>query len=229
MPKIHQVGDLTFQHSTHPRSRSIKIRVTQTGQVLVTSPKSTPLRRISSFVLDNKNWIDSTVQSIKANQYLVNSDHMLRLFGQEYQKKIVTSSTIPLGVHLDQRTAIINPVQPTKESQEKTITRFLKATAQDYIVPRTHDWATKMGVTFNNISLKQQKTRWGSCSSKRNLNFNWRLVHYHPEKIDYVIVHELAHLTHLDHSPAFWALVAKHMPEYQRHRNWLSKHGLTIG
>ncbi len=86
-----------------------------------------------------------------------------------------------------------------------------------------------MNTSINKITLRQQKTRWGSCSSAGNLNFNWRLVHYPPEVIDYVIIHELAHRTHMDHSSSFWQLVARYDPDHLKHRNWLKKHGVSVG
>jgi predicted metal-dependent hydrolase len=108
------------------------------------------------------------------------------------------------------------------------LNRFLKSTASHYIIPRTHQLAEKVGVSIGLISLKQQKTRWGSCSSRGNLNFNWRLVHYQPAIIDYVIVHELAHRLEMNHSAAFWKIVAKYDPEYAKHRGWLKRQGMSL-
>jgi len=85
-----------------------------------------------------------------------------------------------------------------------------------------------MNTTYQNVTLKEQKTRWGSCSSKGNLNFNWRLVHFEPPIIDYVIVHELAHRTHMNHSADFWSLVATFDPEYRIKKGWLKRNGLSL-
>lgn len=73
------------------------------------------------------------------------------------------------------------------------------------------------------IRIKDVKSRWGSCSSKRNLNFNWRLVMAPPEVLDYVVVHELCHLKEMNHSKAFWALVESILPDYKRQREWLKE------
>ena len=72
------------------------------------------------------------------------------------------------------------------------------------------------------ICIKKISSRWGSCSSVGNLNFNYKLVHYSPEVIDYVLIHELAHLVHLNHSDKFWALVAKYDGQYKKHRLMLN-------
>jgi predicted metal-dependent hydrolase len=81
--------------------------------------------------------------------------------------------------------------------------------------------APQIGVRYDRIAIKGQSTRWGSCSSKRNLNFNWRLMMAPPGAVDYVIIHELCHLKELNHSPRFWALVAQHCPDYRRWERWL--------
>lgn len=79
------------------------------------------------------------------------------------------------------------------------------------------------GGRVNQIHIRDQKTRWGSCSSLKNLNFNWRLVMAPPEVLDYVVVHELCHLTHMNHSREFWEMVGRVMPEYRKWKQWLKE------
>ena len=89
-------------------------------------------------------------------------------------------------------------------------------------------FASRMGVSYQRISVRAAKTRWGSCSSKGNLNFNWRLVLAPREVLDYVVVHELAHRKEMNHSPAFWAEVEKILPDYRERRKWLKTYGQTV-
>ena len=84
------------------------------------------------------------------------------------------------------------------------------------------------GESCSLITIRNQKTRWGSCSSRGNLNFNVMLMLCPPDVIDYVVVHELSHLKHMDHSPAFWAEVASVLPDYAASRNWLKQNGATL-
>ena len=98
-----------------------------------------------------------------------------------------------------------------------------RTTAEKYIRQRAEQVAKKMQIDFRGLTLRQQKSRWGSCSSRGNLNFNWRLVHYPPQIIDYVIIHELAHRREMNHSAAFWRLVGHYDSEYKQHRQELAK------
>ncbi len=86
-------------------------------------------------------------------------------------------------------------------------------------------YAQQMQVSYRRITIRDQKTRWGSCSMKGNLNFNWRLVLAPREVLDYVVVHELAHRREMNHSSRFWGLVAEVMPDYKWRREWLKENG----
>lgn len=86
-------------------------------------------------------------------------------------------------------------------------------------------YAKQMGVTYKKITIREQKTRWGSASSIGNLNFNWKLILMPREVLEYVVVHELSHLKVMNHSPAFYQVVAQYMPDYERPKKWLSEHG----
>ncbi|MFI3171159.1 MAG: M48 family metallopeptidase [Eubacteriales bacterium] len=85
--------------------------------------------------------------------------------------------------------------------------------------------STRMGVQYNKITIRDQKSRWGSCSSQGNLNFSWRLILMHPMVGRYVVVHELAHLKHMNHSKAFWDEVERAMPNYKKRKEWLKQNG----
>ena len=100
---------------------------------------------------------------------------------------------------------------------------FLKKEAKKYIPKRVDLLADKFWFEFNKIRITSAKTRWGSCSSKKNLNFSFRLMKYSKEAIDYVIIHELAHLKHMNHSKKFWKEVEIMMPEYKKHEKILKE------
>ena len=104
----------------------------------------------------------------------------------------------------------------------------LEKRAMAYIPARAALYAPKMGVTYGRITIRNQRTRWGSCSSKGNLNFNCLLMLAPPEVIDSVVVHELAHRKEMNHSARFYAEVKRVFPEYDRWHGWLKKNGAAL-
>ena len=105
---------------------------------------------------------------------------------------------------------------------------MLAEKAKEYIPERAEFYAKQIGVTYGKITIRCQKTKWGSCSSKGNLNFNCLLMLTPPEVIDSVVVHELCHLKEMNHGKRFYAEVLKVYPDYHRHRKWLKENGSAI-
>ena len=112
-----------------------------------------------------------------------------------------------------------------KEDPQRKQNREL---ARQRITRRVEYFAPLVGVTYNRIFIKEQKTRWGSCSSLGNLNFNWKLILLDEELLDYVVVHELAHRKQMNHSPTFWVEVERVLPDYRERRRWLKNWGQTV-
>ncbi len=91
--------------------------------------------------------------------------------------------------------------------------------------PLVEEWAERIGVSYGRITIRNQQSRWGSCSSKGNLNFNCLLMLCPPAVVEYVVIHELCHRKHMNHSAEFWALVAWHCPDYKVQKKWLNEEG----
>lgn len=106
--------------------------------------------------------------------------------------------------------------------------RDLRDRAMRVIPVRTEYFAQLLGVSYGRITIRCQRSRWGSCSSTGNLNFNCLLTLVPPEVLDYVIVHELCHRLEMNHSQAFWEKVAKTLPDYRQQRKWLKDHGSAL-
>ncbi len=115
--------------------------------------------------------------------------------------------------------------QPELTTQE---IKLLTTRAKRIIPQRVRYYANLMGVEYGRITIRMQKSRWGSCSGKGNLNFNCLLMRTPDEIIDYVVVHELCHLKEMNHSSRFWAEVEKVIPDYKERRKWLKDHGNEI-
>ncbi len=106
--------------------------------------------------------------------------------------------------------------------------KLYRSQAREVISRRAAYFAPLMGVSYNRIAIKETKTRWGSCSAKGNLNFHWKLILMPAKILDYVVVHELAHLKEMNHSPRFWVQVEKMLPDYRQRRKWLKEHGAEV-
>ena len=107
----------------------------------------------------------------------------------------------------------------------KALEKRYRAAAQAYIPERVAHYAQQMCLTYGAVYIRSPKRQWGSCSSSGNLSFNWRLMLAPPRIVDYVVVHELAHRRHMDHSPAFWAAVEDVLPDYRECVEWLKENG----
>ncbi len=143
-----------------------------------------------------------------------------RRMPKEQIERFVTDKSAWLQKHLAKRAA-----QPQERPFTIEEIQQLTAKAQEVLPPLVAQYAAKLGVTYNRITVRHQHTRWGSCSSQGNLNFNCLLMLVPPAVREYVIVHELCHRKELNHSARFWAEVARVMPDYKLHEQWLKANG----
>ena len=121
----------------------------------------------------------------------------------------------------------LSPTQERPPLSQEERAHYIEI-ARDIFTRKTEYYARIMGISYNRISIREQKTRWGSCSSKGNLNFNWRLILAPETVLDYVVVHELAHRRQMNHSKAFYDIVAAVLPDYKEARRWLRDNGHTL-
>lgn len=100
--------------------------------------------------------------------------------------------------------------------------QWLRNKANEVLKAKTAEWAQKMGVQYNNITIKNQQSLWASCSAKKNINYTYHIIKMPTAIRDYLIVHELSHLVHMNHGAEYWQLVAQYCPDYKAHRRWLN-------
>ena len=120
------------------------------------------------------------------------------------------------------------PQSGLTDVQRKALEGRYRQAAREYFAARVAYYEKIIGVTHGAIAIRDQKTRWGSCSAKGNLNFNWRLMLAPPRILDYVVVHELCHRKEMNHSKAFWNAVEMVLPDYKELRKWLKQYGTTL-
>ncbi len=162
----------------------------------------------------------------------------LKLFSTE--KEVKSGDTIPyLGrdlqvieqrnhgeadsVRLERKRVVVNLKSPTSRVN-LVLEWWYRQQAEKLIKKRANELRGRLGVTYGRLSMRRAKTRWGSCSQKGNLNSNWKLVMAPEPVINYVIIHELAHLKEMNHTGKFWKLVAEHCPRWRKHKRWLKEH-----
>ena len=114
----------------------------------------------------------------------------------------------------------------TSSNKELTVIlkQWYRIQAAKLIKERLDKWGDRLNVGYNRVTIRGQKTRWGSCSHKGNLSFNWRLLMVPEPVLNYVIIHELTHIKEMNHSKKFWQLVTEHCPHWREHRKWLRVH-----
>lgn len=222
---------LPYIHRVHPKSRRIKLTVSKTGEVIVTTPRFTPKLVINQFVTQNQDWIARTKAKFASSVQKIDHSSIL-IFGKTYPIEITFDTANSPGFQLTTNTAVFNSIHDPNNSANQSILtksirnhaeRLYKRTMTEYLHLRLPILAKQMKTTYSAVSVREQKTRWGSCSSRGALSFNWRLVHHPPAVIEYVLVHELAHRHEMNHSKAFWNIVRQHCPEYPKHRGWLKR------
>lgn len=113
-------------------------------------------------------------------------------------------------------------------SVKRALETLYRRKARERFEERANHYAEEMDVVYEEIEIRNQRTKWGSCSTTGTLGLNWRLMMAPPEIVDYIIVHELAHLREPNHSNEFWSLVAEHHPEYEEHAKWLDEHSTRL-
>ena len=148
--------------------------------------------------------------------------------GRSYTLKRSAGARVALKLAGEECLLTLN--DPEDEEQVRAaLKRALSRRALERVRERLGFYAPRLGVEFNRVAIRDQSSRWGSCSAKHNLNFNWKLIMAPPEVLDYVVIHELCHLIEFNHSPRFWRLVEGQMPEYECWKKWLKEHGRELG
>lgn len=162
-----------------------------------------------------------SIEITKEAEVLVRAPY--RVSDTEIQR-FVNAKSEWIEKHIQMQRKRMETTQNTKQLTYEQI-QELAEKALEVIPQRVAYYAKIMGVTYGMITIRNQKTRWGSCSSEGNLNFNCMLMLMPPEIQDYVVVHELCHRKEMNHSPKFWAEVEKILPDYQVRRKWLKENG----
>ena len=222
MPSVvYGTRTIEFEVLRKARMKNTYIQVTADG-VLVKTNKSTSMREINGFVTKKSAWIVKHLESLKAKKVekSIVTGSRLYYLGKSYYVEIVEESeaSAPNRASLEfTHSKFIIKAQKGVSQEELAwlIDRFYKQKAIEKITPLVAKWSQEMGLTPTHVGYRKAKTRWGSCSSQDRISFNYYLMKMSSSCIEYVVVHELAHIAHKNHSANFWGLVKRHLRDYK--------------
>lgn len=217
--------------------RTMALQVTKEGEVLVKIPSYVSLAAGHGMILENREWVHKQVNKVQKKlrekrEFSWQDGAEILLFGKNIPLSVnaVSSKRSYQIRKTDNGITITGPFdEHNQEGNELAVKEAMKLwyrkEARAYLEEKTALWASRMKVTYERIAIRDQATRWGSCSTKGNINFNWRLVLLPAELADYVVVHELAHRLQMNHSRQFWNVVGSVMPDYGDRRKALKYWG----
>ena len=204
--------------------KTIALEINQEG-LTVRAPQRTPKKVINTLIKEKQSWIDKKllvweINELEKKSLYQNSTNQIWFKGNLFQ----------LRTDKDVNDYLIQDNHKTILRNEKLfeLDKFYQQELSIYIKPKVILFSNKLQVEVNKIRIKKLKSRWGSCSEKKNLNFNLSLIKTLPFIIDYVIAHEVSHLKEMNHSPAFWEVVESIYPRYKEAKMWLKKDGRNL-
>lgn len=200
-------------------ARRLTLRLAPKG-VSLTIPHRTPVLEAERFAYKNEAWLRSKLSKLPQTT-VVGVGGQVPIEGKN--RLILPGKTRGLRLKPDQL-----EISGRTDLFPHKIKGFLRELARAKLSQESDKYAAKLGRRYNKLTLRDTRSRWGSCTSTGNLMYSWRLIMAPPEVLSYVAAHEVAHLVEMNHSDAFWALVEDLMPDYANHRKWLRKNGSTL-
>jgi hypothetical protein len=208
------------------KRKSISLVIDDKARLIVRAPVKTNFHEIEKFILDKSKWIEQKQRLVRERlrqqpKKRFEAGEEFLFLGKLYKLKI--SNNGKYIFEFNKQNFILS--KNHQSNARNLFIRWYKLQAYRIFKTKAEHYASKARLSYNQIKLSDADKRWGSCTSGRNLNFNWRLVMAPSKIIDYVIIHELAHLKELNHSKKFWALVERLCPNYLKYKQWLDDNG----
>ena len=223
------VGDLSFELKPSSRRKTLQITVDRGGELLLSTPPDVAEERLRAFVLEKRFWIytklaekDRLTRVAPAKQF-VDGEGLLYL-GRSHRLRLVEDQDVPLkllnGRFLLRRDLVV--------SARVCLMQWYSARAKAWLWSKVQEYVARMEVQPVGVKVQDLGYRWGSCGKGDWLYFNWKTILLPPRIAEYVVVHELAHLHHPHHTPAFWQQVKRVLPDFERRKIWLAEHGMEV-
>lgn len=209
------------------KRKTLSVIITPMGEVVVKAPLNLPDREIQRFIQEKEGWILSKIKKLDA----VNSEFNEVI---SYQKLLVlgtayngykSKSVSKIELMPDK---ILIPDRINSEKLYKKVISWYKILADSVLIPRVKEISTLVNIPFKSVKCTGSRGRWGACNNKREIFLNWRCIMLPQNLIDYVIVHELAHIIELNHSPKFWNVVGQMLKDYKPRRQSLKNYSFAL-
>ena len=205
--------------------KTLSVSVDCFSRITVRAPLYCEKERIFSFLEEKEAWILRQIQKMQGAGMRLPPENLdgytFLLLGENYEIRLTDTRYIRLNV---EESALYLP----EKNARKRLVLWLKENAKRIFTQASLETAKRMGVTVQSVEISSARTRWGSCSRDNRIRYSFRLLYTPKEMVEYVIVHELAHVKHKNHSPAFWREVEKYVPDYKARRKWLKEHGVLM-
>ena len=212
------INDIEFPYQIRfsKKAKYLQLRINHYNNLELVIPKRYSLKEGEKFLFDKTDWVKKHTEKIlqKKNDFFY--------FGEKI--KIVQSYDLFLKrpqIIFENKILQVKLPHDSNYSSVEIYLAFLKKHAKKYLIERTNSFANKFDFSISKIGIRGQKTRWGSCTSSGKLSFNYKLLKFRKEVIDYVIIHELCHTKEMNHSKKFWTLVESYCPDYKSLRKEL--------
>jgi predicted metal-dependent hydrolase len=213
------------------RAKSATIKV-EGGVVVVVVPRTLTQERIKRLLDDKKLWIQQKIalhpqtQVASEKQYV--SGEAYSYLGRNYRLKLTEGELTPIKLIQGRLTMSAPKASPESKLIKYALTSWFKHRAELKLREKIIRYSPIVGVETNGYKVKEFQSRWGSCTSRGRVDFNWKIIMAPNRVVDYVVVHELCHLKQHDHSPQFWKLVGSIMPDYLESKEWLRVNGARL-
>ena len=207
------------------KRKTLSVSVNSVGEVIVRAPLRYPDEKIFAFLADKENWILKHKARLASSGIRLPDSSLngypLLLLGQPHEIVLTDGNRIRLDSEGKR-------LEIPRVNAEERLRRWLKENARRIFTERVDTLSKAMGLTYQSLALSSARTTWGTCTGDNRLRLNFRLLYAPKAVIEYVIVHELCHTVHHDHSKAFWATVERTIPDYKQRRKWLKDRGVLL-
>lgn len=206
---------------------SLRLRLKSSNSFTISCPYLTPQFVITQFIKKNANWIISSSQKIipkKSVKHLKN----LFILGQNYQLFFIDTARDSIVIYPEDRKIYANISKSTTPHINKILEKKLRPFAISLIKKELTLLKKEFNFNYNNVTVRNQSSRFGSCSSRGNLNFNWQIIFFPEEQFRHILLHELTHLKIKNHSKKFWDQLTSYDPNCKKNNLWLKKEGTKL-